>query len=448
MIGGVVLATRTWESPALTRAALDALSGDGVRVTAASVRLSLWRGVELRDLAVDAALTDGRLHATAAEAVLSHRLRPLLHGEVLVEKILLRRPQVEIVWAAEGAPLPAAEAAPVATEASSSSSAPSGGDGAPGRWTLDLRVDRFGIEDGQLVMREEGVAGEMVRVEGLALELRELALPAGAAPALTRVTGGGELTAERLVTEAIVSRGATAKLRLAQGHLLVETLALPTDLGPITVEVADLDLNHDPYVYSLHGVAQPIDTNKLLAAKSGFGPATLTFALDGDGSDDGGPRGKGRLEVAAGSLGALPALAAVERLFARGALVGSPYTPFAIDYALDGNLLTLQPFAVEAGNLRLGGAGRIDLEGPLDLHLEVTVPRDAVDVAQVPKEVLTALTDVDGRVKLPIVVRGTLEAPSAGFDRRAWAALARRRLVDEAGRRLGNALGRLLDRHG
>jgi hypothetical protein len=453
--GLLVLLLGSWESPTLTRAVLDALSGEGLELKAASVRLSPLRGVLLRDLSLTARLTDGELRATAEEALLTHRPLRLLQGEVLVEEIRLRRPQGEIVWDAAAAPSPAAAAAAVplapglaaaaATDAASEPP-PGAGSGEDG-WSLDLRVERIGVEEGGLVMREEGVPGEMVRVEGLDLELRDVAVPAGLGSALLRAGAAGELAAQRLTTPALSASDATAGLRLRAGHLLVETLVLPTELGPITVEAVDLDLTRDPYLYTLRGVAQPLDTNALLGAKSGFGTATLGFALEGDGSEAGGPRGGGRLEVAGGTLGELPVLAAVERLLAGTDLVGSPYEPFVVDYTLNGELIALRPFVVEAGSLRFAGSGLVDLAGPLDLRLELTLPRSDVDVAEIPDEVLEALTDVDGRVKLPIAVRGTVEAPTVAFDRRSWAGLARRRLVDEAGRRLGEGLDRLLDRH-
>lgn len=435
------LATRTWESPALTRAVLDALSSPELRVEAATVRLSLLRGVELAGLVVDGRIPDGRLRATAEAALLTHRPLRLIDGEILVEEIVLRRPDAEIVWDAAAAPreAPAAPAPPAAPEAAAADAAP-----AEEGWTLTARVERFAVEGARLVMRETGVEGEMLRLEGLDLTLRELTLPPGDGAALVRVAGAGDLAAETLATSAFTARGVTAGLRMAGGHLLVADLALPTELGPIAVERVDLDLGRDPYVYGLTGMATPLDTNRLLSAQSGFGAGTLTFALDGDGSEAGGPRGGGELRIAAGTLGALPLLAAVEKLLAGTDVVGRPYAAFAVPYRLDGDLLSVQPFAVVAGNLALAGSGTVDLGGPLDLRLEVSLPREDVAVKEIPAEVLEALTDVDGRVKLPIVLAGSLAAPSASFDRRAWAGLARRRLADEAERRLGDALRRRL----
>jgi hypothetical protein len=86
----------------------------------------------------------------------------------------------------------------------------------------------------------------------------------------------------------------------------------------------------------------------------------------------------------------------------------------------------------------LAASGVIDMAGPLQLRIEVSLPRADVTVKEIPREVLEALTDVDGRVKLPILIAGTLDQPKVRFDHRAWAGLAGRRAVDEVLKRLFN----------
>lgn len=439
----VVLATRTWESRALTRAVLGALAAEDLRVDASSVRVGLLSGVRLADLEIDARIPDGRLRATADEATLSHRPRRLLAGEIVVEEMVLRRPDVEIVWDGAAAPRrqPGGDGArdegavALAPDPAPASSAAEG-------WSLAVAIDRLAIEDGRLVMREEGAPGEMVRFEGLGVELRDLALPPGESSPLLAATGTGEVGAARLVTPALVSERPRGALRLAGGHVVLAELSLPTEYGPLAVRRLDLDLGRDPYVYTLEGGGAPLDTAKLLGAASGFGVAELGFAFDGDGSEDGALRGGGTLEVGEGQLGSLPLLAAIERLLVGTELVGRPYEGFAVPFEVAGDLLTLHPFALDAGNLRLAGRGSIDLAGPLDLHLELAMPRADVAVKEIPREVLEALTDVDGRVKLPILVAGTLDAPRAAFDTRAWAGLAGRRAVQEGLRLLGGLLAK------
>jgi|CXWL01.1.fsa_nt_gi hypothetical protein len=430
----------TWEAPAaLTKALLAALSSKELRVEAGAVRLGLLRGLVLERVAVDLRLTDGRLTARAESAAVDQRLLGLLTGRLNVAAIRLLDPKVEVTW--DAAPAPRARALSRAAPASTAEAPAAAGSGATaGRWTLAVGVERVVLENGTFVMRDDGAADELVRVEGLDLELTGLAIAPGAKSAVAGLTGDGKVRAERLLAAGVEATEVRGTLAFAGGHLLVSKLALPTTYGPLGIEALDLDLGRDPYAYTLDGGGTPLATRELLGAAAGFGDGTLQFAVAGDGSPRGGPRGKGTLAVAAGKLGSLPLLAAVEGLLAGTEIVGRPYEPFVVPFDVDGERLTLRPFALVAGNLRLGAEGRVDAAGPLDLHLELSLPRADVAVAEIPNEVLEALTDVDGRVKLPLSVRGTLDAPKVAFDRRAWGRLAGRRLAAEGFRLLGDAL--------
>jgi hypothetical protein len=130
-------------------------------------------------------------------------------------------------------------------------------------------------------------------------------------------------------------------------------------------------------------------------------------------------------------LGALPLLSGLESLLGDSGLIGRNYEPFTIPFTLDGDFLSLQPFTIVAGNLSLTASGLVDLNGPLKLHVEIALPRADLSVKEIPFEVLEALTDVDGRVKLPILIAGTIEAPAPTFDTRAWGRLVGRRAINE-----------------
>lgn len=432
LVAAVAL-TRTWESPQLTSLVLRALSGEDTTVHARSVRLRVLQGVTVDDVAVSSAIPDGRLELEAVRLVLSHRPWRLLVGEIVVDEITIVQPSIAVLWDAPPSAPPTAGTLPAgAVSDNTESSSPSSG------WDLDLRIERIAVENAAVVLRED--QAELVRFDGLYVDLQGLQVPPGAPSMLLAASANGALRAARMVHPAITSQGVTAELELNAGKVVVADLQLPTALGLLEVTSLELDLAADPYRYTLRGGGSPLSAAAVLGSASGFGDGTLSFELDGDGSPRGGPRGRGSLEVAAGALGDLPVLAAVEQLLVGTEVVGRSYRPFAIPFALDGDLLTLEPFAVEADNLRLSASGSVDLGGPLALRLEVALPRRDVEVKEIPWEVLEALTDVDGMVKLPILLSGTIEAPKASFDRRAWRQLAQRRIAHEAGRALAKAL--------
>lgn len=439
----IVLVTWTWESPALTSAVLSALSSDDLQVDTSRVRLSVLRGIVLDDVVIKTRLDGGRLEANARELILEHRLLGLLGGKIQVHQLRMVAPSIAVAWDAPAKPGRHGSKATVvgAGAAAVGGKATSQGAEAGGGWALAIGVDEIAIEDGSLVMTEENVEGEMVRFEGLSVRLKELYVPADAASLVRGLAAKGEISARRLAVPSLVAEGVQGSLSIRDGHLVLSPLHLPTSFGTLTVPRLDLDLVRDPYEFELSVEGAPLKTAALLGASSGFGDSSLEVALRGDGSPRGGPRGQGNLRVAAGTLGALPLLSAVEVLLIQTDLVGRPYESFTIPFELNGDYVDLHSFTIVAGNLSLMASGRIDLNGPLDLHLEIAMPRQDVGVKEIPVEVLEALTDVDGRVKLPILIAGTLDQPAVRFDSRAWGRLLGRRAVDEGLRWLTKKLG-------
>jgi len=426
----LVLLTVSWESRALSRAVLAALSGPDLELDADSVRLSVLRGVLLKDVKVRARLEGGVFDLAAKELRLSHRLWRLLAGEVAVDEIVVVEPVAAVIWDAPSR-VQAAGRAPAKAQTLPEPPPPPAA-GKDSGLTLAMKIERLALEDATFAMSEQGTEGDMVRFEGLDFELGGLQTTPGM-PLVAGLSAKGEVNAEKFYGGGVEGQGVHGDITIADGHLLISSLDLPTDFGTIEVPRLDLDLARDPYVFSLKGLGNPLRTNQLLGAASGFGDSKLEFEAEGDGSPKGGPRGRGSLAVAAGKLGEVPILSGLEVLLVGTDVIGRPYGAFVIPFELaDGDKVTLAPFAIEAGNLRLVVSGLVDMAGPLKLHLEISIPRADIKTKEIPREVLDALTDTDERVKLQIVVAGTLDKPALRYDTKAWAKLAGRRLAAEA----------------
>jgi hypothetical protein len=424
----------TWESDRLSRSVLAALSGPDLKIDAAAVKMNALRGVELRQVQVRGKLEGGVYDLAAEEVRLSHRFWRLLAGELTIDEIVAKKPVAAIVW---DAPAPPQKKGSGKNPASPPVAAEPPPPAEEGGLILAMKIRRLALEDATFSMKEAGAQDDMVRFEGLDFELGDLAVDPARGSLLAGLSAKGAMEADTFYGSGVSANEVDGKLALGDSKLTITELSLPIDFGTIEIPKIELDLGRDPYFFSLAGGGDPLLTAKLLGAASGFGNGKLEFQIDGDGSPKGGPRGTGSLAVEAGQLGDMPLLAGLEMLLAGTQLVGRPYSPFAIPFKLDdGDNLTLSPFAIEAGNLRLAAYGRVDLEGPLDLHVEISLPREDVAVKEIPREVLEALTDVDGRVKLPILIAGTIEKPAIRFDSRAWAGLAGRRLVAEGLKRL------------
>jgi hypothetical protein len=81
----------------------------------------------------------------------------------------------------------------------------------------------------------------------------------------------------------------------------------------------------------------------------------------------------------------------------------------------------------------LEASGWSSLEGPLELSIAVRTPRSEVRIASLPPEVLDALADQEGWVRIPLKVTGTRAVPHVSPDVAALLADARR----EGGKVLG-----------
>lgn len=453
-----VAVTMDWDSPALGQALLDqAAAAGGLELEAEGFRLNLLKGLQLEKVRVRSPMDGGSLSATADKLVLKHQVGPLLRGEVLVDEIVLLRPELELVSSESGdsgAPAsgstgsaPSAgggSEADTATEVQATAGGPQGAEEEGSG--LKLRIRRFAIVDGTLVTRVEGVDEPPTEVRGLDLELRDLTTDTTAASLIQGLTGVGELEAEELLAGETRASEVTGTLKIEGGHLLVSDCDFETDFGGLVLSTFDLDLNHDPYRFAMTLVGDALQTHPFLggADGAGFGSGRLNLELKGDLSETMNLDGQGGLAVNTGELPTTEILSALEDLL-RIQLVGQKYDPFAVGFAIGQERVSAEPFRLVVGDVELaigGGAGLFD--ETLGLDLGAIAPRAYFDIDEIPKEVIEALTDVDGRVNLPIQIAGTLGQPKVTFDRSAWGDLARRRLEQEAQKQIEKGLLRLL----
>lgn len=140
----------------------------------------------------------------------------------------------------------------------------------------------------------------------------------------------------------------------------------------------------------------------------------------------------------------MPVLSSLEQLLAGTRIIGAGYDAFEIRFRIRGGRLEIEPFEIRAGELQLAFEGSAELDGGLALATAFSMPRQAAEAVDLPKEVIEALTDKDGRVSLPIAIGGSQESPKVEFDRSGWGRMARDRVENELKKELGKVLGGLL----
>jgi len=436
-----------FDSPRLGKVLLDEVSArTGLRIEADHFRLNLVRGLRMEGVRVTSESPSGRLTLQAQGFLAEHRLRSLLRGRVEIDRIVIHEPHIDLVTP----PKKAVNRAPLAQPVwDGKPPAPAAGPDAPAQ-PADapvLAVDSIRLDGGTLAVRTEGAAAPDVEIRGLEVELRDLAL-VDAPTAIQRLRADGDLKTGEILLGGLKATEGSGRLRLADGHFLLEDFGLKLPQGRFLLGQLDADLNRDPFAYRLNLGVDPLDTNAVLAAGpgGGFGPGVVSFAATGSGTETLDMEGEGTLALAAGRLPGSPVFTAIENLLGRADLHGSAYQAVTIPFQVRANRLHLTPFEVRTSLLALGISGWADLAGPLDLRIAVRAPRDAMAAARVPAQFLD-LVDNGGWVTIPLRVVGTPESPRVTADgdalRQQAGQIARSVVKQQVEKGVGKLLGKL-----
>jgi hypothetical protein len=117
----------------------------------------------------------------------------------------------------------------------------------------------------------------------------------------------------------------------------------------------------------------------------------------------------------AGTVPAFPMVAKIEKLLGKSLITGTPYQVTDMNFTLANGVATIQPFGLVLENLQIGGAGTVNLDGPLNLRLDIRLPRELVDIG-VLDGMIDGMTDEEGWTVIPFTVTGTTEAPDVDID--------------------------------
>ena len=419
-----VLAMVEFDSPRLGSALLErAGTALGTKVTARGFRLGVIKGLSLEGVEASSSFTGGSYQLALEKVVFRHRLLPLLTGRVSVERIVLEKPRLVLVETAKAPPRRRTAAPAAALPAA-----------------VNLRVDEAAVRGGSLELRSRDLPAP-VMVSGLDLELRELDLDPARGPFLAGLSGKGEIAIDSITFARTRVREAEGRLRITEGRLETEGVRFVTDEGRFEAKLV-ARLERLPLAYSLVLKGDPLDLNVASGAGKGggFGPALLDLTGEGVGPESAGLNGQGRLKLEAGSLPSAPLLKAIETVLGRTRLVGARYRATETPFRIEKGRVLFDGFKLDADQVGLEAGGAIDLAGPLNLAVAVRTPRQGLAIGGVSADVLDALTDDAGFVRLPLRVTGTQERPRVAPDLGALAAQAREGGLKVLGRKAGEKL--------
>ena len=405
-----------FDSPELGNAVLEkANEATGANLSVESFRLNLIRGLELEGVESTSSFPGIVVNARIDKLVLRHRLLPLLSGRVAVDRVLLRRPEVELVErrakskknsGKRGKPKKKREAE--SSDASGTAGQPPAKEAEKSVGGLALEISEIRIDDGSI--RKGSVSP--FSVDGLDLALRGLSFNPRALSLLHGISAVGSLGLDGLTVDETEVREVRGELTLDQGLLEGKDFTFVTEQGTFHAQLR-VDFNRIPFTYTLSLRGDPIDVNAIARSKEGgFGAGLLELEAEGYGTGSKDIRGKGVLHLDEGKLPSTSVLAALEKLLARGtSLVGSRYQATDAVFRIEKNQLILERFRLETPQARLDLEGIVHLDGPLALKLVLRTPRQGLVIKEVPDEVLDALTDDEGWVAIPLRITGTRDEP-------------------------------------
>jgi hypothetical protein len=387
----------------------------------------------------------GTVSADVDKVTIEYELLPILQKKLVINRIVIEKPQAELVSkpATESAPAsepdgaePAAESA---TEEETLSAEPAAQE--EGGFKPALAIEEVRIENAALTVRTEDTDSAEMAITGLSLELHDFFVDSAATQPLVGLDARGGIRFEQVQAEDLTIQGGHGDIFMHNGQVSISDLGVETSNASLNVATLDLDLRQDPPTYRLEA-GGAFDLNSFVDAEGpgGFGPAAISLGLNGAGPDPDSATGEGSLRLEAGTVPAFPMVAKVERLLGKSLITGTPYDVTDMNFMLANSIVTIEPFGLVLENLQIQIAGTVNLDGPLNLRLDIRLPRELVEIG-VLDGMIDGMTDEDGWTVIPFTIRGTTGDPDVDIDMTA----AKEYAVGAAKSAVGNVLDSAVD---
>ena len=391
---------------------------EGVEITAESFALSPFKGLELQSAQASFVQESGTLNLELDRLLLEHEILPLLQGRFEVHQVVLEAPQIETISAAAAA-APETEASGSgggAGESEVAEATADAADAAAGSAGLVVDVQSLHIVDGTVVMRTEGSDQAAFQIIDLDVDFTDIVLDPSASTPLEQIRASGTMTAAEIRSPSLTATDARGSISVGDSKIVLSDLGVATPNAQLRLPSFAADFTAPPFSYQVE-VGGDVDVNGLLnATGDGFGPASLTLQGSGVGPELDDFVADGTLRLESGTLPSTRGLAAVEKLLGQPFINGAAYQGTDITLDVAEGRLNIAPFELTSESFKLGSAGWVDLEGPVDLRLEVFAPRDLMSIGGVTGDLLDTLTDENGWLTVSFDIGGTLEEPDVDLD--------------------------------
>lgn len=411
----------------------------GLTLSAETFEVRPLKGLRLENGHLEGNLDAGSVSGDLSRMAFDYELLPILKGEVVVHQILVEGPDLEVVSrpaeVAPPAPAPEPEVTEVVEEAPAEVLEAQPQEEASG-FLSAVTISEIRVVDGNLKVTSEGSDSKGLSVLGFDFELGDLRLDATADPALLGLAAKGGIRIDQVQLDDLQIQGGRGDLVVDHGRLAVTKIGVETPNAALEIAELAADLTQDPPPYRLQAGGS-YDVNSLVEAEGeGFGPAALEFSAHGVGPDINMLVADGTFRLDSGKIPAFPIMVKIEKLLGKSLIVGYPYEGMDVNFHIANGKAEIEPFVLGFESLQLAGAGAVDLAGPIDMQLDIRLPREAVSI-KVLDPFIDGMTDADGWTTIPFDVSGTTAEPDVDIDMTA---------VKETAKDLGKqAAGKLID---
>jgi hypothetical protein len=420
LVGFVAYVFLTLDPEELGQRVLGLINANtGVEVTAERFEVRPLKGIELEGGRLQGELESGTVSGSLDRMALDYELLPILKGEVVVHQILVEKPDLSVVSkpapeTKEPAAEPAeGEEAPAEPAPEPSLEEPSSDEGSRG--VSKVSISEIRVTDGKLSVTSEGSEEAGLSVDGFDLELGDLALDSTAPSPLLGFAASGGLEIDRIQLNDMTLEGGRGEMNLDRGRMSVTDLGVETANASLQVAELAADLTQDPAPYRLQ-VGGSYDVNSLVEADGdGFGPAALEFSANGAGPDVNDMAASGTFRLEDGQIPAFPMMVRIEKLLGKSLIVGYPYEGTDIVFSIDDGVAEIEPFVMGFENLQMAGGGAIELAGPIDMQIDIRVPRESVS-NKLLDPFIDGMTDEEGWTTIPFNIGGSMAEPDVDFD--------------------------------
>ena len=423
----------------------------GMQMQAETFSIKPLQGVFIDNAQLSGEAPAGSVSADVTEVIIEYELLPILQKELVISRIIVDQPRVELISRPAVEPTPETE--PVDTGVPAEERVPPA-EAAPaeapvedeGGFKPSVAIQEVRIENASFLAKTEGADGGSLAIDGLGLELHDFYVDSAASEPLLGLNARGGIRIDQVRTDDMTIKGGRGDIGIHNGQIAVSDLGVETSNASLNVAALDLDMRQDPPTYHLEA-GGAFDLNSFVEAEGpgGFGPAAVSIALDGAGPDPDVATGDGSLRVEAGTIPAFPMVAKIEKLLGKSLITGTPYQVTDMNFTLANGIATIEPFSLNLENLQISGAGTVNLDGPLNLRLDIRLPAAQVDIGLL-DGLIESMTDEEGWAVIPFTVGGTTAEPDVGIDMTAAKEYAKGAAKAAAGKAVDKAVDKVEDK--